>query len=131
MRRLVVLLALALALLGCGASATQVQAAVADGMGRSVDAAVPHLVGAYRAEGNDAIDSAASVPEAEVLLEDVRARWRPIWHALEAFRAAHDGWATALETGGSVNVGRLQDAYCELRAALEGKAELPDVGCAP
>lgn len=131
MRHFVVLLALALVLLGCGASATQLQARVADGMGRAVDAEVPSLVAAYEAEGDAAIDSAASLPEAEVLLEDVRARWRAVWHALEAFRAAHDGWATALETGGSVDVGRLQSAYCELRAAVEGRAELPDVGCPP
>lgn len=122
-------------LAACTPTELQVQAATADAIATATNAALPVLVAAYERQGDDAIESAANVDSAALALDAVRAEWAPVWRAVDAFRAAHDAWATALERGqvDLVTAGKVRDAYCALRALVTG-VDLPNwplLACPP
>ncbi len=121
---------LCLLLCACGPGALQLQAAAANGMAVAVNAMVTVLETQYQRDLDAVVDNATSAEEAEVMLRAVRADWLDVWLAIEAYAAAHDAWATALEQGGAVDVLQLAVSYCTLRSVLlERDIELPDVGC--
>ena len=102
---------------GCPDSARQIQIYTAEAVARGANAGLPVLVQRYKAEGDAVILMATTRGDAEAGIAAVKAKWKPVWEAWEALRAAQDGWATALEKGGSL-VAALQGvqvAYCGLQ----------------
>jgi hypothetical protein len=110
---------LALLLAGCSATGLQIQARTADAIAMGANAGLPTLIGQYREEGRAVIAAATTREEAEQKVAEVKQRWRPVWTAWEALRAAQDAWATALEHGGDLAgvLATMKVAYCGLRAA--------------
>lgn len=132
MRRLIVFFSSfsLIALMACGSSQRAVQASVADGIAQGANAGFPVLIQAYREQGDTVIDAAQTRKAAEEGLDDVRARWAPVWKAWQTFRAAHGAWADALEGGGDTTaaLGALKKAYCEVEAVWPSElAALPSV----
>jgi murein L,D-transpeptidase YcbB/YkuD len=132
----VVLLALAL---GCSPAARQTQSVAATSFAAAGNTALVHLHTAYRDEGLRAIDAAPTRAEGEAALVVVRAKWRPVWQAWEAVRAAQNAWATALESGAKDDeiartMAAFGQAYCKLLGVLPAGVALPQVdglGCGP
>jgi hypothetical protein len=116
---------LPLVLLDCSPSAMQVQAQVADTVAVAVNAEIPQLLELREQEGLAAIENAPDRPAAKAALAKVRQRWAPVVAAIKVFAAAHDAWATALESGGTVDLESVLQAYCELRTAAIPWTELP------
>uniref|UniRef100_A0A6M3INU5 Uncharacterized protein n=1 Tax=viral metagenome TaxID=1070528 RepID=A0A6M3INU5_9ZZZZ len=116
-------------LAGCSPAALDLQARAADVVARSANAALPALVEAYQAEGEEVVARCDSLDEARAGLDAVRARWAPVWSAWDALETVHELWETTLEAGGDAAViwPSVLRAYCGLRLALDGRAELPDV----
>jgi hypothetical protein len=116
-------------LLGCGPSSLQAQAVVAATLAKATNTALPGLVAIYQAEGEAVINSAGNAEEALAALAEIRKQWRPIWEAWDVWQTAHDAWATAIEQGTeSLQFWTaMRAAYCELRGALAGRVELPDM----
>lgn len=115
-------LILAIFLMGCGNAALQIQAATADAVADSSNAALPILVERYSDEGFRVLgkvkDDGGNQDDARAAIDTVKTKWAPIWKAWETLRIAHDGWSTAIESGGNyvaALVG-LKNAYCALRA---------------
>ncbi len=132
----VLLFALGLAVLavmtcGCTPAARQAQAVAADAMARTINAAVPQLVGDYQREGDAVIDAAPTPDEARAAVAQVRVRWAPVWDAIDAFAAAHDAWASAIESGGTPGLAEIRGAWCDVRHAMAPRATLPDFPGAP
>jgi hypothetical protein len=122
---------LPLTLLGCLPSmgvrspAVQAQAEVANGIAVTVNAKIPQLLELREQEGLAAIENAPDRPAAKAALAKVRQRWASVVAAIKVFAAAHDAWATALESGGTVDLESVLQAYCELRTAAIPWTELP------
>lgn len=111
--------------LGCTPSELRVQAATADAIGRSVNAAAPSVVDAYE---RDCAAAVKSVPggEAVAALSDCRARWRPAWAVFEGLAAAHDAWIAQLAAGKAPNWPALLKAACAVpRIVLTLAPEAP------
>lgn len=130
-------IALGVLLSGCGPSAVRVQAQAASAVAIAANGIEPALVQAYTREKQAAVDAAPDQPSALLAEAAVRAEWMPIVRAWTALQSAQDAWATALETesaGQPITAGTMlqiagdvQRAYCALRAALDARAQLPDV----
>jgi hypothetical protein len=109
---------------GCGAGA---QARVADAMAKAVNKEVkPQLLAAYEKEG----DAAIPAPDRETSDKQIAAvdeRWKPVWDAIEAFAVVHDQWATAIETGGAVDLEEVLAAFCKLVGLAKPWLKLPDI----
>ena len=114
-----------------GCPSTQAQAVAADAMARALNAATPTLVADYQREGDAAIAGAPTAAEAEQALAGIRARWAPVWDALDTFASAHDSWATAIETGATPGLAELRGPWCDLRHAVLTRVALPDFPGAP
>jgi hypothetical protein len=111
---------------GCGASGQQVQARAADAMAKAVNKAKPELLAAYEKEG----DAAIPAPDRETSDEQlaaVKERWKPVWDSIKAFAVVHDQWATAIETGGAVDVEEVLAAFCKLVGMTKPWLKLPDI----
>jgi hypothetical protein len=114
-------LILATLLLGCGNAALQIQAATADAVADSSNAALPILVERYRDEGFRVLIKAkadgGNQDEARAAVAVVKKKWEPIWKAWETLRIAHNGWSDALESSGNYLAALigLKNAYCALR----------------
>lgn len=120
--RVLVLVWLALVLCGCPGSTLQVQAQAANVVAAAANASLPVLVEAYRLEGMEAIDAVkaqgGTAEQARRAVDEVKARWAPIWLAWGKLKEAENQWATALEAGNESAgaVVALRAAYCELEA---------------
>lgn len=112
----VVMLAFALVLMGCGGAAVRAQSQAANAIAVGANAALVTLAETYTLRGEALIDQAHSREEAEALLAEHRARWRPLWKAVDAFGATHNAWATGLETGmtSETTAAALVTAWCEI-----------------
>jgi hypothetical protein len=123
---------------GCGGS---VQARVADAMAKSVKKAKAELLVEYEKEGDTAItkaaaqlgddptdeERAAARAESDAQLAVVKEKWKPVWDAIKAFAVVHDQWATAIETGGAVDLEGVLAAFCKLVGLAKPWLELPDI----
>jgi len=121
-------------LAGCGSTWSQSRGA--DRTGHAVDAAITALAARYLAAGYDAIDHASTAASAQSALEQTRDRWRPLWAALARYAAAHDRWASTLESGSAIDPEDATESYCDLLVLIRELAagvatELPTVGCLP
>jgi hypothetical protein len=106
-------------LVACGPRA---EAVAADTIAQAADETSTALAETYALRGEALVSSARSRDEALSLLADHRARWRPVWEAIDALAAAHDAWATGLEAGRSSPeaVAALRAAACDVAAAARG-----------
>lgn len=106
----------------CADPLRQIQIHTADSLAEGANSALPILVSSYRQEGFAAIDavkaSGGTAAEARAAIEDIKARWKPVWQAWETLRVAQDAWADALEGGADTAAALvvLKDAYCGLRS---------------
>ena len=116
---------------GCDSAALQIQAQTANAVAGAANAGLPVLVERYKAEGDAAIEKAATRAEAETGVAAVKDRWSPIWSAWEALRVAEDGWAVAIEQGGDLGaaIHGLSVAYCGLVAVWP--ADIPAIPLSP
>lgn len=124
-------------LVSCSPSALQLQARIADAIGRTANSALPVLVESETEQGNVAIDSATSATEANERLRVIVDRWRPFWGAWEILREAQGQWATLIEQSragrpiGALEavriVGSIQRAWCALSASLPPPNQLPAI----
>lgn len=123
--------------LGCSATQRRAEVVTASVLADTANAALPVLIAAYQAEGDRAIDAAATQADARVARDAVRVRWSPVWRAWDAVRLAHGVWATALESNGSADdinkaAGALREAYCAMRGVVPPGVALAEVvgfGC--
>lgn len=100
----------------CTPSALQQQAAAANAIGLAVDASVPVLVRFY---------DAACGPEADkgpAPLAACKARWRPVWQAIDALAAAQRAWIDALAVGGLTDWPALLRVACDLASGVRAVA---------
>lgn len=123
---------------GCWLGATdansKTEVTVVHGLGVAANEVIMELAAAEKAEGMAAIHAASSAADAEQRLVDVERRWAPVWAAVAVFRAAHDTYADALETGADTGglLVKLRESYCDVRtAAAQLATELPDFPGAP
>jgi len=123
MRILIIVLALLFAS-ACNAGA---QRRALDATGIIVDAAIPALLVAREIEGNAAIDAAHSFDEAQASIERIKASWRPLFDAIDMFRSVHNTLSDASDRGQPIDVIALAAAYCGVRTAAIGRANLPNV----
>ncbi len=135
---LICLAYLAQGLVACSSHQRQAQTVVASTLAVTANAALPALTAAYQADGDRAIDAAATQTEARAALVTVRARWAPVWKAWDAVRLAHAAWVVALEAQNTDDINRtalaMRDAYCGLRAVVPPGvvlAEAAGFGCGP
>lgn len=98
-------------------------AAVASAIASGANAALPVLAEAMERQGMLEIEKAESRAEAERALEEVEARWAPVWEAWRLLVIAQDAYATAVESGEdtAAHLGNLKARYCELRALWPDK----------
>lgn len=128
-------LAIVLVATGCGASARQIQAQVGHTIGESANQALPILVNRYEKMGDDILAElkarGATKSEARSAIEGHKANWEPIWKAWDSLQIAQNGFADALESGGSIMdyLSELRQAFCELRAVWP--KEIPAIPLAP
>jgi hypothetical protein len=117
-------------IVGCAAQQRQAQKVVASSFAVAANDVGDVLQRAYAQEGLDAIAKAKTRQDAEASLDQIRAKWRPVWAALDKVRAAQNVWATALERGDDLD--RVNDAargvigaYCALEGAAKPLVALP------
>jgi len=123
----VVALALALALLGCGASP---QVTVANAAATAAVGAAS-VVGA-RFEAELEVCRKLQEPMRLPCIDATEARYEPVWNALEAYAAANDAAAPAIESGSPPDAAALLDAYCALVPVLaDVGVEVADLGVCP
>lgn len=133
MRRLLLILALLLS--ACAASQQEAQGPMAAVVAVSANEVFPVLRDTYVAAGEKAVAEATNVEDAHARVQAVKAKWRPIWEAWDAFAESHDLWRQALLDGDSPRILEMakeaREAYCALAAAapIELPA-MPGIVCA-
>lgn len=110
----VVLGVLALFAACCGQNA---EAKAADAVARVANAGAPALIEAYKADAS---------PDAEL-------RWERVWAAWDAFRLAHDAYATSIEQGAQPSPETMLKSFCSLVAVTPdpAKSRIQVVGVCP
>jgi hypothetical protein len=123
---------LALFVQACTPRALQVQAALANDIAKVANTIQPFLMRTYEAQGDRIIEFAvlevhqhpeqhdAIVAKAAVDIDALEAKWRPTFVAWEAFAAAHNAWATAIDAHNADLAAKLAprmlDAYCKVQS---------------
>lgn len=110
----VVLGLLALLATCCGPNA---EAKAADSVARVANAGAPLLIEAYKADKS---------PDAEL-------KWERVWSAWDAFRLAHDAYATSLEQGAQPSPETMLKSFCSLVGITPepAKSRIQIVGVCP
>lgn len=114
------------AVAGCAPSARQTQAVTASAIAVVVNTSVDALLVEAESREMAIVRDAQDRDTAEAGLTADRARWAPVWAAVDALAVAHDQWATALETGGTIDPQATEEAFCDLRRVAREFLEIPD-----
>ncbi len=85
------------------------------------------LVQQYEKEALKAVEISTSREEAELVVDAVDLRWKPVWIAWEGLRVAQDRWATNIEGGTEADAYETMQAWCKLHAALLELGSVPHV----
>lgn len=138
-------------LLGCSGASLRIESATAEGFADVANLGLPVISAAYEQAIADAIRNAASQEDAAAVREHrasqrgpamdsaesaVVLHWSPLWSAWSVFRASHEAWASAIETGNSSGneLAQVKAAYCALSAVApasikDALAKVPVVDC--
>lgn len=118
--------------LGCSGASLRVESATAEGLADVANLGLPVISAAYEQAVTDAIRNAATQEDAAAAREHrpsqrgpamdsaeaaIVLHWAPLWSTWAVFRASHDAWATAIETGNSNGneFAQVKAAYCALK----------------
>ncbi len=140
-------------LLGCSGVALRVESTTAEGLANVANIGLPIISATYEQSLTDAIRTAAIQEDASAAKDHrvsnrgpamdaaeqvIVLQWAPVWSAWAVFRAAHDAWSSALETGirNSDAFNQVKAAYCALSGVVPmslrpALASIPGLTCPP
>ena len=140
-------------ILGCSGASLRIESATAEGLADVANVGLPVISAAYEQAVTDAIRNAAIQEDATASREHrssnrgpamdsaeqvVVLHWAPVWSAWAVFRASHDAWASAIETGtsNSNEFAQVKAAFCALKTVAPASlkdllAKVPVLTCPP